>query len=121
MTMVMARELERYNSTCNAVAPMARTRMTMSTESTTAMFAKPEGDQFDAMAKENISPLVVYLGSDQSQDITGHIFSVRGGKLELFQAWQIANSMDIGKRWTAEEIGEKIRELGDLSMPPIIF
>ena len=122
LTMVWARELERIGGTCNAIAPMARTRMTMSTESTAAMFAKPEeGDQFDSMAKENISPLVAYLGSDQAQDITGHIFSVRGGKLELFQAWAIANSIDTGKRWTAEEIGEKIRDLGDLGMPPIIF
>lgn len=121
LTMVWARELERYGATCNAIAPMARTRMTMSTEATAAMFAKPEGDVFDAMAPENISPLVVYLASDKAQDITGHIFSIRGGRIELFQAWQIANTIDIGKAWTPSEIDGKIRELGDLGMPPIIF
>ena len=94
----------------------------MSTESTAAMFAKPEEEnKFDAMAKENISPLIAYLGSDEAQDITGRIFSIRGGRLEFFNPWQIANTIDIEKQWTVADIHEKIRDLGDLSMPPIIF
>lgn len=122
LTMVWARELERIGGTCNAIAPMARTRMTMSTEATAPMFAKPEDEaKFDAMAKENISPLVAYLGTDQAQDITGHIFSIRGGRLELFNPWQIANTIDIEKQWTIGEIDQKIRDLGELGMPPIIF
>lgn len=122
LTMVWAREMERIGGTCNAIAPMARTRMTMSTEATAAMFAKPEDEgKFDAMAKENISPLVAYLGTDQAQDITGHVFSIRGGRLELFKPWQIANTIDIEKQWTIEEIDHKIRDLGELGMPPIIF
>jgi hypothetical protein len=120
---VWARELERYNVTSNAVAPMARTRMTTQTQSdgVAEMFAEPEEGQFDEMAPENISPLVAYLASDKAQDISGHVFSTRGGKLELLQPWQLANSMDIGKRWTVEEIDRKIRELGDLGIPPMWF
>jgi NAD(P)-dependent dehydrogenase (short-subunit alcohol dehydrogenase family) len=121
LTLVWARELERYSVTSNAVAPMARTRMTTQSDSVAGMFAEPEEGQFDEMAPENISPVVAYLASDKAQDISGHVFSTRGGKLELLQGWQQANSMDIGKRWTVEEIDRKIRELGDLGIPPIWF
>jgi len=124
LTLVWARELERYDVTCNAVAPMARTRLTEQTQSdgVSDMFAKPEDeDQFDEMAPENISPVVAYLASDKAQDISGHVFSSRGGRLELLQTWQPANALDIGKKWTVEEIDQKIRELGDLGIPPMWF
>jgi len=108
MTIIWSMEMARYNVTCNAIAPMARTRMTE-----ISIGPPPaEKDVFDEFAPENISPLVVYLASDQSQNTTGRVFSIRGGTLELFQPWQIAKSIDIGRRWTAEEIGERIGELG---------
>ncbi|TET73658.1 MAG: SDR family NAD(P)-dependent oxidoreductase [Dehalococcoidia bacterium] len=117
LTMVLAREMEKYNVTCNAIVPMARTRMTVQTPSLSAMFAeKPEG-QFDDMAPENVSPLVAYLASDHAQNITGRWLSIRGGKLESWLPPQLAKSIDIDKRWTVKEITERVGELGDLSMP----
>ena len=108
MTIIWSMEMARYNVTCNAIAPMARTRMTE-----TNLDPPPEDSQaFDEYAPENISPLVVYLASDQAQHITGRVFSIRGGNLESFQPWQIGKSIDIGKRWTVKEIGERIGELG---------
>ena len=50
----------RYGITSNAIAPSARTRMTE--EVFEDMMKKPESG-FDAMAPENVSPLVVWLGS----------------------------------------------------------
>jgi NAD(P)-dependent dehydrogenase (short-subunit alcohol dehydrogenase family) len=108
LTMIWAQELARFKVTCNAVAPMARTRMTES-----SLGAPPaEKAQFDEFAPENISPLVVYLASDQAQGVTGRVISIRGGKLELFEPWHIGKSIDIGRRWTAKEIGQRINELG---------
>ena len=75
----------------------------------------PGEGQFDQYAPENISPLVAYLASDESQAVTGRILSIRGGALELFQPWQVAGAVDIGRRWTAKEISERIHELGDVS------
>jgi len=120
LTMVWAREFAKMNVTSNAICPMARTRMTVQTDKYGLFKEVPPG-QFDAMAPENISPLVVYLASDQAKDITGHVFSIRGGRLELFQPWQLAKSIDINRKWKVEELHERIRELGDLGMPPIIF
>jgi len=121
LTMLWAREMDKYGMTCNGICPLARTRLTTQTDAVSGMFAEAEEGKFDEMAPENISPLVVYLASDAAQDITGHVFSIRGGKMEVFQSWQVLNSIDIGRRWEVSEIGERIRELGDLGMPPIVF
>ena len=120
MTMVWGREMVKYNVTANAIAPMARSRMTLGSPMTAQIMgeAAPADGSFDMWAPENISPLVVYLASDASQDITGRVFTVQGGKLQVFQPWQPGNFVDIGKRWTVKELDERIRELGDLSMPP---
>ena len=85
------------------------------------MFAPPEEGKFDEMAPENISPVVTYLASDKAQDISGRVFSTRGGRLEVLEGWRQGNSMDIGKKWTVEEIDQKIRELGELGIPEAWF
>ena len=40
------------------------------------------------MAPENISPLVVWLGSADSKDVTGRVFEVEGGKISVADGWQ---------------------------------
>ena len=62
LTMVEAAELGRYGVTANAIAPAARTRMTE--VAMPDMMRAPESG-FDAMAPENVSPLVVWLGSSR--------------------------------------------------------
>jgi len=116
MTIIWAMEMGKYNVTCNAIAPVARTRMTG------GLGALPlaEEGQFDDSAPENVSPIVAYLASDAAASITGKVFSVRAGILELLQSWQIAKSINIGRRWTVEEIGERMSEFGDLSKLPSI-
>jgi len=61
LTLVEAAEFARYGVRANAIAPAARTRMTEEVFAAT-MTAPGEGE-FDAMAPENVSPLVVWLGS----------------------------------------------------------
>ena len=117
LTMVWAREMARYNVTSNAIVPMARTRMTTQTASLAGMFGEvPEG-QFDEMAPENVSPLVAFLASDQAAHITGRWLSIRGGKLELWSPPQLVKGIDIARKWTPQEIAQRINELGELGMP----
>jgi hypothetical protein len=78
----------------------------------------PEDGSFDTFAPENLSPLVAYLASDAAQDITGRVFTVFGSKVQVFIPWTPGNTIDIGRRWTVKDLDERIRELGDLSMPP---
>lgn len=106
LTTVAAAELGRYGVTVNAIAPAARTRMT---EKTFDMAAPAEG--FDAMAPENVSPLVVWLGSTESSDVTGRVFEVDGGRVGLADGWRHGPSRDKGARWAPAELGPVVAEL----------
>jgi NAD(P)-dependent dehydrogenase (short-subunit alcohol dehydrogenase family) len=108
MTLVAAAELARYGITVNAIAPAARTRMTEATFGET--MAAPE-DGFDAMAPENISPLVVWLGSEEAGDVTGRMFEVDGGRVCVVHGWQRGPEVDKGERWSPEELGSVVRKL----------
>ena len=117
LTMVWAREMEKYGITANAIIPVARTRLIMQSTSASGELEKKEGG-FDEAAPENVSPLVVYLASDASQNINGRWLSMRGGKLELWLPPQLAKTIDIGRKWKPQEVAQRIHELGDLSLPP---
>lgn len=109
LTLVQAAELGRYGVTANALAPAARTRMTE--EAFAEMMAKPGGDEFDAMAPENVSPTVVWLGSDQSSHVTGRVFELEGGKIGIAQGWMHGPTVDKGARWEPSEVGAAVDEL----------
>ncbi|HEX5065209.1 MAG TPA: SDR family oxidoreductase [Myxococcota bacterium] len=108
LTLVQAAELARYGVTSNAIAPSARTRMTEDVFKD--MMAKPASG-FDAMAPENISPLVVWLGSASSRGVTGRMFELAGGKLSLADGWQPGPAVDKSSRWEPDEIGAAVHGL----------
>jgi NAD(P)-dependent dehydrogenase (short-subunit alcohol dehydrogenase family) len=108
MTLVASAELSRYGVTANAIAPAARTRMTE--VAMPDMMRKPDVG-FDAMAPENVSPLVVWLGSADSRDVTGRVFEVEGGIIGVADGWQHGPRVDKGSRWEPAEVGGVVREL----------
>ncbi len=108
LTLVAAAEMGRYGVTVNAIAPAARTRMTE--EVFAQMMAKPESG-FDAMAPENVSPLVVWLGSAESADVTGRVFEVEGGTVRVAEGWHHGPAVDKGSRWEPGELGPVVRDL----------
>ena len=108
LTLVQGAELGRYGVTSNAIAPSARTRMTE--EVFADMMAKPE-EGFDEMAAANISPLVAWLGSPLSRDVTGRTFEVAGGRISLADGWRLGPQIDKGARWDPAEITDAVSEL----------
>lgn len=106
LTVIAAAEFARYGITVNAIAPSARTRMT---ENTFDMAAPEDG--FDAMAPENVSPLVVWLGSEASGSVSGRVFEVDGGRVSLAQAWRHGPVADKGARWEPGELGPVVERL----------
>ena len=103
--------------TANAIAPAARTRMTEGVFS--EMMARPdEPGAFDAMAPENVSPLVAWLGSTRSAGVTGRMFEVEGGKLSLADGWHHGVSVDKGARWDAADLDPVIADLITRATPP---
>jgi len=109
LTLVQAAEMARYGVTANAIAPAARTRMTEKVFADT--MAAPEPGAFDAMAPENISPLVVWLASADAAGVTGRVFEVEGGKLSVADGWQHGPEIDKGARWDPADVGDAIRGL----------
>jgi NAD(P)-dependent dehydrogenase (short-subunit alcohol dehydrogenase family) len=116
MTLVGAAEMGRYGVTVNAIAPSARTRMT---ETVFAEMMATQDDDFDAMAPENISPLVVWLGSAESRDVTGKVFEVEGGKIRIAEGWAHGPEVDKGARWDPAELGPVVADLLAKSRPPV--
>ena len=116
MTLVGAAEMGRYGVTVNAIAPSARTRMT---ETVFAEMMATQDDDFDAMAPENISPLVVWLGSAESRDVTGKVFEVEGGKIRVAEGWAHGPQIDKGAKWDPAELGPVVGDLLAKSRPPV--
>ena len=98
MTLVLARELSRYNVTVNCIAPRARTPMTQ----VNPKFAQPS-EGFDKYDPANISPMVAFLASDAASEINAQTFIVLGDQVHRMRPAEIANSISGGgQKWTVE-------------------
>ncbi|MCX4677996.1 SDR family oxidoreductase [Streptomyces sp. NBC_01433] len=109
LTLVAAEELRRYGVQVNALAPAARTRMTEQTFAET--MAAPGPGAFDAMAPENVSPLVVWLGSAASDGVTGRVFEAEAGRITVMEGWRPGPTADRGARWSPAAAGTAVRRL----------
>lgn len=117
LTLNQSAELRRYGVTANAVAPAARTAMTMKVAEMAERMAKPEDDRFDYWAPDNVSPLLVWLGSAQSHAITGRIFEVEGGRMSIADGWRSTKGIAKDARWTVDEISDAIDKLLEREVP----
>lgn len=116
LTLVQAAEMSRYGVTSNAIAPAARTRMTEAVFAD--MMAAPEEGVFDEMAPENISPLVVWLGSAESREVSGRTFEVAGGKISVADGWRTGPEVDNGARWDPADVGVAVEKIIGRAVEP---
>jgi NAD(P)-dependent dehydrogenase (short-subunit alcohol dehydrogenase family) len=124
LTIIAAKELGRYGVTANAVAPGARTRMTEnlrprperpsernSGAAAGGMRPAPSEGEWDPRGPDNIAPLVTWLASEQSAKITGQVFLVGGGRINVARGWGRGPGFDKGARWDPAELGEIVPDL----------
>lgn len=100
LTLVAAQEMGRYGVTVNAIAPVARTRMTEGAFDTSAM----------ALPEDN-SPVVAWLASEDAGDVTGRVIEIDGSVITVEDGWRHGPSSDAGARWQAVDVGPALRSL----------
>jgi len=93
LTRSMTRELGKYGITCNCIAPMASTRMTLD-EGVKAGFKKRyeagiiTRERYEELINmpgpEFVAPTAAYLATDAAANINGQVFGVGGGRVALF-------------------------------------
>ena len=100
LTLVAAQEMGRYGVTVNAIAPVAKTRMT-------------EGafDTSDMALPEDNSPIVAWLASEEAGDVTGRMIEIDGSLITLENGWRHGESRDAGGRWSAADVGPALRSM----------
>ena len=114
-TLIAAQELQRYGVTVNAIAPNARTRMT---EAAFGEIPPPENG-FDAADPANNSPIVVALCADEAQDITGQVFFIYGGVVNMLSGWEAGELFASDERWDPDALLQELRDrLPDGAAPP---
>ena len=98
LTLVQAAELGRYGVTANAIAPVVLPR--------TASDGVAE-----ALERDNVSPLVVWLASCESREVTGRVFEISGGSISLSDGWRPSAAIDIGGQRDPASIGAAIADM----------
>jgi NAD(P)-dependent dehydrogenase (short-subunit alcohol dehydrogenase family) len=107
MTLVAADELERYGVRVNAIAPIARTRLTLATPGMGALMAEPEEGEVDLFAPANISPLVAYLATEKCP-ITGQVYAVQGGAISQLAGWHDVETIETDGVWQIDDIAARL-------------
>jgi NAD(P)-dependent dehydrogenase (short-subunit alcohol dehydrogenase family) len=100
LTRTASIELQRYGIMVNAVAPIAKTRMTEDLP----MFEKIG----DTLTPEHVAPAHLFFASDLSGARTGNVLSVAGAKMSIYRMVESAGKFKEGDNgvWTAQEIAE---------------
>ena len=99
LTRTMAIELQKHRITVNALAPIAKTRMTEDL---------PTFQGVESMTPEHISPAALFLASDLCSDKTGYVLAVAGARMYAFKVIETPGKFkdDAAGVWTAQEIAD---------------
>jgi NAD(P)-dependent dehydrogenase (short-subunit alcohol dehydrogenase family) len=97
LTRTMSIELQKHRITVNALAPIAKTRMTEDL---------PMFQGVDTMTPEHISPAAIFLASDLCGDRTGYVLAVAGARMYAFKVIETAGKFKDADNgiWKPEEI-----------------
>ena len=118
LTKVVARDLGKYGVTCNSIAPVAATRMTLTPEVIKAReIRKQQGiireeralAQLEDLKPEDVAPMVVFLASDHAANVNGQFFLCAGGSISLVALPRPVKTIFKPEgRWTLDELDDLV-------------
>ncbi len=114
----IALDLARFGVRSNCVAPFAWTRMIDSIPAETEA-EKARVARIREMTPEKIAPLVVYLGSDRADGISGQIFAVRNNEIYLFNQPRPIRTLHRSDGWTLEKLDAQLKGAFAASFTPL--
>ncbi len=114
----IALDMQKFNVRSNAIAPFAWGRMIGSIPTETEA-EKERVARLQQMTPEKIAPLVVYLGSDGAEGISGQIFSVRNNEIFLFNQTRPIRSIHRSDGWTPAKVGAQLKGAFGPSFTPL--
>jgi methylmalonyl-CoA mutase cobalamin-binding domain/chain len=104
MTVVAAEELARYGVTVNAIAPVARTRLT-------AWMGDAADEEEDPYAPAHVAPAAAWLVSGAARHVTGRVFEVGGDAMSIADGWRPAGSAALPRSASVREVGDLLNQL----------
>jgi NAD(P)-dependent dehydrogenase (short-subunit alcohol dehydrogenase family) len=99
--------LDKYGVTANAIAPIAKTRMSDNVPAGLSEVGEPE----------DVAPLVVFLLGDDARNVTGQIYTSVGGRIAVWNQPTEVRDMKKDGRWSPAEIAQRFDEVGQEEMP----
>ena len=97
LTRTMSIELQKHRITVNALAPIAKTRMTEDL---------PMFQGISSMTPEHVSPAALFLASDLCGERTGYVLAAAGSRMYAFKVVETAGRFKDDGAWTAREIAD---------------
>jgi NAD(P)-dependent dehydrogenase (short-subunit alcohol dehydrogenase family) len=111
LAIIVDQEMQRYGVTANAVAPVARTRMTVdATPQTAATMPEVAPGEFDPYSPAHIAPIVAWLASDDAKEVHGEVFRAGLGSVWLMKGWHSVARISKKGFWDPVELGAKVKE-----------
>jgi len=99
LTRTMSIELQKHRITVNAIAPIAKTRMTDDL---------PMFQGVSTLTPDHIAPTALFLASDLCADRTGNVLAAAGARMYSFKVVETPGKFkdEASGVWTPEEIAE---------------
>jgi len=121
LTRQVARVMDRYGVTCNAIRPTAGTRLTIN-EEMRKVTPKETFEKWEAQLPEDIAPLIVWLASDEAANVNGRTFRVVSGEIGLYTEPEVEKKINTSGPWTIDDVFNRLpgitSHLTSVFLPP---
>jgi methylmalonyl-CoA mutase cobalamin-binding domain/chain len=109
---VAADELGRYGATVNAIAPVARTRLT------SWLGDSPGDPDRDPWAAEHVAPVVAWLLGPAARQVTGRVIEAGNGQISVPGAWQPGTSYPLPPLMSPVQAQDLLPRVLGSAVPP---